>query len=81
MFEGVDNITPGLQGLFDSITIVLSTPFLAAGAVAVLCNLILPDNELLKEEEEDVDLEAHPVKHKPDGESISSGDEKAKKEA
>jgi len=35
-------ITPGLKGLFDSITILLSTPFLSAGIVATMLNLILP---------------------------------------
>ncbi|KAF8967473.1 xanthine/uracil permease [Flammula alnicola] len=41
LFEGVNNPNKGLQGLFDSITIVLSTPFLVAGVVAAVLNLIL----------------------------------------
>ncbi|KAF8878578.1 Xanthine/uracil permease [Gymnopilus junonius] len=42
LFDGVDHPNKGLQGLFNSITIVLSTPFLAAGIVAAVLNLILP---------------------------------------
>lgn len=42
LFEGVNNPSKGLQGLFDSITIILSTPFLAAGIVAAVLNLIIP---------------------------------------
>ncbi|KAF9445332.1 purine permease [Macrolepiota fuliginosa MF-IS2] len=42
LFERVDNPNKGLKGLFDSITIVLSTPFLSAGVIAALLNLILP---------------------------------------
>ncbi|KAG6845538.1 hypothetical protein H0H87_007782 [Tephrocybe sp. NHM501043] len=42
LFDGVENPNKGLQGLFTSITIVLSTPFLSSGIVAVLLNLILP---------------------------------------
>ncbi|KAF5319378.1 hypothetical protein D9619_008616 [Psilocybe cf. subviscida] len=45
LFDGVNNPSSGLKGLFDSITIVLSTPFLAAGLVGVLLNLILPQEE------------------------------------
>ncbi|QRW23122.1 xanthine/uracil permease [Rhizoctonia solani] len=41
LFDGVE-ANSGLQGLFDSITIVLSTPFLIAGVVAVILNLIIP---------------------------------------
>ncbi|QRW10320.1 xanthine/uracil permease [Ceratobasidium sp. AG-Ba] len=44
LFDGV-NANSGLQGLFDSITIVLSTPFLIAGIVAVVLNLIIPPEE------------------------------------
>lgn len=44
LFDGVQ-ANSGLQGLFDSITIILSTPFLIAGVVAVLLNLILPPEE------------------------------------
>ncbi|EAU82748.2 purine permease [Coprinopsis cinerea okayama7 len=42
LFERVDNPGKGLKGLFDSITIVLSTPFLSAGVVATVLNLVLP---------------------------------------
>ncbi|KAI0807753.1 xanthine/uracil permease [Fomes fomentarius] len=42
LFDGVDNPSSGLEGLFNSITIILSTPFLAAGIVASLLNIILP---------------------------------------
>ncbi|KAF8837277.1 Xanthine/uracil permease [Paxillus ammoniavirescens] len=56
LFEGVNNPNSGLQGLFESITIVLSTPFLAAGLVAVILNLILPQ-EALQDEDEDEGVE------------------------
>ncbi|KAG9317878.1 permease family-domain-containing protein [Chiua virens] len=52
LFDGVRNPSSGLQGLFDSITIILSTPFLVAGLVAVLLNLIIPQ-ELPETEEDD----------------------------
>ncbi|KAF9235565.1 permease family-domain-containing protein [Melanogaster broomeanus] len=52
LFDGVKNASSGLQGLLDSITIVLSTPFLAAGLVAVVLNLILPAEALQAEEDE-----------------------------
>ncbi|KAJ7450637.1 xanthine/uracil permease [Mycena latifolia] len=42
LFDGVDRPNNALQGFFNSITIILSTPFLAAGIVAVILNLILP---------------------------------------
>ncbi|KAN0096979.1 Permease family domain containing protein [Tylopilus felleus] len=62
LFDGVRNPSSSLQGLFDSITIVLSTPFLAAGLVAVILNLIIPKEPLQTEEEveevEQVDVEA-----------------------
>ncbi|PFH47131.1 hypothetical protein AMATHDRAFT_182446 [Amanita thiersii Skay4041] len=54
LFEGVSHPNSGLRGLFDSITIVLSTPFLAAGAVACVMNLILPQDE--SEEDKDVEV-------------------------
>ncbi|KAG9058371.1 hypothetical protein FS842_010097 [Serendipita sp. 407] len=83
LFEGVDNPSPGLRGLFDSITIVLSTPFLSAGIVSVLLNLILPDNEVVPKDQPpeptEHDIEAHPIVHH-DTESISS-DEKKRKES
>ncbi|KIK00528.1 hypothetical protein K443DRAFT_679101 [Laccaria amethystina LaAM-08-1] len=56
LFEGVKNPNSGLQGLFDSITIVLSTPFLAGGVVAAVLNLILPrEQEEIVPHEESVD--------------------------
>ncbi|KIJ13316.1 hypothetical protein PAXINDRAFT_170595 [Paxillus involutus ATCC 200175] len=57
LFEGVKNPNSGLQGLFESITIVLSTPFLAAGLVAVILNLILPQEVLQAEADEDEGVE------------------------
>ncbi|KAJ3488512.1 hypothetical protein NLI96_g2792 [Meripilus lineatus] len=64
LFDGVDaaKTNKGLQGLFDSITIVLSTPFLVAGVVAVILNSILPDEDAKEEGDEEieiVDVEAH----------------------
>ncbi|KAJ4473879.1 xanthine/uracil permease [Lentinula aciculospora] len=55
LFNGVNNPGSGLQGLFNSITIVLSTPFLAAGIVAVIMNLILPQE---RDTEEECDVES-----------------------
>jgi uric acid-xanthine permease len=43
LFDGVKDPSSGLQGLFDSITIILSTPFLIAGVVAAGLNLMLPE--------------------------------------
>ncbi|GAB1523836.1 hypothetical protein RhiTH_006986 [Rhizoctonia solani] len=59
LFDGVE-ANSGLQGLFDSITIVLSTPFLIAGVVAVILNLIIPPEveSLLNVVEHDVEVEA-----------------------
>ena len=45
LFDGVENPNAGLRGFLDSITIVLSTPFLIAGVVAVLLNSILPSEQ------------------------------------
>ncbi|KAJ6489192.1 xanthine/uracil permease [Mycena vitilis] len=42
LFDGVNSPNSALQGFFDSITIILSTPFLAAAIVAVILNIILP---------------------------------------
>ncbi|KAF8721811.1 hypothetical protein AX14_010182 [Amanita brunnescens Koide BX004] len=42
LFDGVRNPNSALSGFFSSITIVLSTPFLCAGVVACVLNLILP---------------------------------------
>lgn len=84
LFDGVTNRSAGLQGLFDSITIILSTPFLSAGIVAVILNLILPDNELVPKDapaEPDADIEAQPVIHRADdtrgdAESATGSDKK-----
>ncbi|KAI9447860.1 xanthine/uracil permease [Lactarius indigo] len=58
LFDGV-NAGKGLRGLLDSITIILSTPFLSGGIVATILNLILPQEDLSSEEEdkEEVDIE------------------------
>ncbi|GAB1526689.1 hypothetical protein RhiTH_009861 [Rhizoctonia solani] len=59
LFDGVE-ANSGLKGLFDSITIVLSTPFLIAGVVAVILNLIIPPEveSLSNVVEHDVEVEA-----------------------
>ncbi|KDR84342.1 hypothetical protein GALMADRAFT_87260 [Galerina marginata CBS 339.88] len=67
LFDGVDNPNKGLQGFFDSITIVLSTPFLAAGIVAAVLNLLLPyepdeDQDTRESSMEDVDVESQDKK-------------------
>jgi len=62
LFDRVKNPSSGLAGLFSSITIVLSTPFLVAGIVAVVLNLILPQEDVedeIEAEAEVVDVEAH----------------------
>ncbi|KAJ7510694.1 xanthine/uracil permease [Mycena galericulata] len=57
LFDRVHNSNSALQGFFDSITIILSTPFLAAGIVGVLVNLILPrEFELEAEAVEDEEV-------------------------
>ncbi|KAG1731131.1 xanthine/uracil permease [Suillus lakei] len=57
LFDGVKNPNIGLQGLFDSITILLSTPFLMSGIVALVMNLMLPqDRSQQDEDEEDVEV-------------------------
>ncbi|KAJ3992202.1 permease family-domain-containing protein [Lentinula boryana] len=56
LFNGVNNPSTGLQGLLTSITIVLSTPFLAAGIVAVIMNLVLPqEHDTQGENSDDVE--------------------------
>ncbi|EMD40274.1 hypothetical protein CERSUDRAFT_110878 [Gelatoporia subvermispora B] len=55
LFDGVTNPNKGLQGFLDSITIVLTTPFLIAGIVAVVLNLILPQEEI--DDDDDVEAE------------------------
>ncbi|KAH6912463.1 purine permease [Coprinopsis sp. MPI-PUGE-AT-0042] len=49
LFERVPTPNAGLRGLFDSITIILSTPFLSAGLVATILNLVLPTDAEEKE--------------------------------
>ncbi|KAJ7137301.1 permease family-domain-containing protein [Mycena filopes] len=53
LFDGVKNPNSALQGFFNSITIILSTPFLAAGIVGVILNIILP-----REQESTVETDA-----------------------
>jgi len=54
LFDGVKNPSSGLRGLLDAIEIVLTTPFLLAGLVAMVLNLILPQEE---KPPEDYDVE------------------------
>ncbi|CAK5272522.1 unnamed protein product [Mycena citricolor] len=54
LFERVHNPSKGLEGFFSSITIVLSTPFLSAGIIASLLNLILPEEDAEEENDDDV---------------------------
>nr|GAT55564.1 predicted protein [Mycena chlorophos] len=42
LFDGVKNPNNALEGWFNSLTIILSTPFLSAGIVAAVLNLLLP---------------------------------------
>ena len=44
LFAGVKSPSPGLEGFFNSIVIILSTPYLIAGLVASILNLIIPDD-------------------------------------
>ncbi|OAX33091.1 uric acid-xanthine permease, partial [Rhizopogon vinicolor AM-OR11-026] len=53
LFDGVNNPNNGLQGLFESITIVLSTPFLISGLVALTLNLLLPQDGSQEDEVEE----------------------------
>ncbi|OAX33087.1 hypothetical protein K503DRAFT_553680, partial [Rhizopogon vinicolor AM-OR11-026] len=53
LFDGVNNPNNGLQGLFESISIVLSTPFLISGLVALTLNLLLPQDGSQKDEVEE----------------------------
>lgn len=50
LFDGVRDPSSGLMGLFDAIEIILTTPFLLAGLVAVVLNLILPQEDKPLEE-------------------------------
>ncbi|OSX59621.1 hypothetical protein POSPLADRAFT_1150709 [Postia placenta MAD-698-R-SB12] len=55
LFDSVQHPNKGLQGLFNSITIILSTPFLVAGIVAVVLNLILPQEDAPDGDDDDDD--------------------------
>jgi len=64
LFERVKDPNTGLKGFFDSITIVLSTPFLVSGIVAVLLNQLLPQeapeaSELDSVEVVDAEIQDH----------------------
>ncbi|KAF8628733.1 hypothetical protein AX15_003747 [Amanita polypyramis BW_CC] len=72
LFDGVKHQNSALQGFFDSITIVLSTPFLCAGVVACVLNLILPhDSDSEVEVVEVVDVESQEGKKDKDGEGYT----------
>ncbi|RPD67033.1 Xanthine/uracil permease [Lentinus tigrinus ALCF2SS1-6] len=59
LFDGVHDLNEGLEGLFSSITIVLDSPFLISGLVALVLNLILPeDSEEGEDHDVNVDIEA-----------------------
>ncbi|KAL7284029.1 hypothetical protein ACG7TL_001305 [Trametes sanguinea] len=55
LFDRVKNPNSGLEGLFNSITIILSTPFLVAGILASFLNVILPremeDEDVIDDDE------------------------------
>jgi len=59
LFDRVKNPSSGLEGFMSSITIVLSTPFLIAGIVGVVLNIILPrdsnDSEPIVANESDLE--------------------------
>ncbi|KAJ2936298.1 hypothetical protein H1R20_g797, partial [Candolleomyces eurysporus] len=71
LFERVPNPNKGLQGFFDSITIVLSTPFLSAGVVATLLNLVLPQEPEESNEEDETSSNVEKIEH-----DVESQDEK-----
>jgi uracil-xanthine permease len=56
LFDRVKNPNKGLQGFFDSITILLSTPFLISGIVAVLLNQFLPQEMAEIAEDDSVEV-------------------------
>jgi len=55
LFDGVRNPSSGLRGLLNAIEIVLTTPFLLSGLVAMVLNLILPQEEKPLEEHSDAE--------------------------
>ncbi|KAG9050435.1 hypothetical protein FS837_005508 [Tulasnella sp. UAMH 9824] len=86
LFDGVDNPSAGLQGFLDSITIILETPFLSAGLIALILNLILPAEEVMQsnivvhEGGDEVDPEAQIAERAHDDpESIDEKDRDVKK--
>jgi len=68
LFDAVKSPSTGLTGFLDSITIILETPFLSAGIVALLLNLIIPQEQPMNSGivEEEADPEAQP----PNGEIV-----------
>ncbi|VDB91533.1 unnamed protein product [Peniophora sp. CBMAI 1063] len=52
LFDDV-SANKGLQGFLNSISIILTTPFLISGLVAVVLNLILPEESILEMAESD----------------------------
>ncbi|KAJ7057415.1 xanthine/uracil permease [Mycena amicta] len=60
---GVDNPSKALQGWFDSMTIVSSTPFLSAGIVAALLNGLLPHDTEPANADDDVIADVEVVEH------------------
>ncbi|KDQ12408.1 hypothetical protein BOTBODRAFT_415204 [Botryobasidium botryosum FD-172 SS1] len=75
LFDGVKNPGTGLESFFSSITIVLSTPFLSAGIVAVLLNLILP-----LEVAEDNDRNPEPEEITREDSNVEAGESTAEEE-
>ncbi|KZO96903.1 xanthine/uracil permease [Calocera viscosa TUFC12733] len=68
LFAGVTNASPGLQGFLNSISIILTTPFLIAGITALILNLIIPmeiRNPYENEGEEATDAYAADVEAQP----------------
>lgn len=55
LFDGVRNPSSGLMGLLAAIEIILTTPFLLAGLVAMILNLILPREDKPFEENYEVE--------------------------
>ncbi|KZS99960.1 Xanthine/uracil permease [Laetiporus sulphureus 93-53] len=68
LFDGVKNPSSGLEGLLDSIEIVLTTPFLVSGITALVLNLILPTDDMQVDDDDDhaeivdVEVDGHEMK-------------------